>query len=152
MLVFFLTIRQHHIRDRMKEELEKQLLHTITVSNEDIHWVKKGKELLINGRMFDVKNAEQKTGSTTFKGLYDDEETFLINQLDKSRNKRSPANDQLLSGFFKCLLSIFFDESGYALYSPDKSHLSPGYVFPGLLSQFLAIISPPPKSHVICRG
>ena len=61
----------------MKEELEKQSLHVVTLKNNDIIWLKAGKEIFLKGKMFDIKTAETRNGYTTFKGLYDEEETTL---------------------------------------------------------------------------
>ena len=129
----------------MKENLEKQLLQTITLDDQHIHWVEKGKELLINGKLFDVENMEAQNGTIVFTGLYDDEETVLIKKLDESCNKKSAGNDQLLSGFFKCLQDIFCDDFLNTLFFPGKPNHLLGPAFPQLPDQFGAILSPPPQ-------
>ena len=73
----FFHIRQQTIRDKMEEKLDKQVLHSITMAEGDIHWIRAGKEILINNRLFDIKSFTSYKGSCTFTGLFDEEETSL---------------------------------------------------------------------------
>ena len=70
----------------MKEQLEQQLLHDITLSSAEIHWYKPGKEIVVDNRLFDVKNiVHLENGKTKFTGLFDDEETTLVQQMKKQQ-------------------------------------------------------------------
>ena len=100
--VFFyagFVIKQHNIRSSMKKQLKQQLLQTVTVAKNNIVWFDDGKEVSINGKMFDVVTAKEKGNSITFTGLYDTDEDKLHNTLNKAmqqKNKQQPANNLLL--------------------------------------------------------
>ena len=100
--VFFyagFVIKQHNIRSNMKKQLKQQLLQTVTVAKNNIVWFDDGKEVSINGKMFDVVTAKEKGNSITFTGLYDTDEDKLHNTLNKAmqqKNKQQPANNLLL--------------------------------------------------------
>ena len=94
-LVFTLSIlvEQKFIQFHRQERLETEQLQTITVASENIHWVKKGKEILLAGKLFDIKHSEKKNGKLILTGFFDKEEDDLYDQLNKiakGKNKPSP--------------------------------------------------------------
>ncbi len=66
----------------MKEKLEHEELQQVTVEVGAIHWLKPGKECMINSRMFDVKQIEPAGDSIRLKGLYDDKEKAITAQIE----------------------------------------------------------------------
>jgi hypothetical protein len=52
-----LQLKQHYVQWQMMEALEENELITFTVDAEAVQWIKKGKECIINGKMFDVKES-----------------------------------------------------------------------------------------------
>lgn len=76
-----LQIRQRYVQWEMLEALEKKELITITVPASNIHWVKKEKECVIDGEMFDVKRIEKQGNKLTLTGLFDEKEKQLKKQL-----------------------------------------------------------------------
>ena len=48
-------VKQQIAQSQRNEKFNKEMLHTITVSSADIYWVKPEKEILFNGKLFDVK-------------------------------------------------------------------------------------------------
>ena len=89
------------IRREMKETLEKQMLSSIILSKEDIRWYEPGKEILINGNLFDIKIQESlPDGRIRFTGLFDKKETALNHQLDQQQKEQDQKNSRQLSGFF----------------------------------------------------
>lgn len=139
-------LQQQSVRHQMKERMELQHLHTITLANDDIHWIKEGKEIWVNGKMFDIKLIEPLNGMTRFSGLFDEEETLLATQLKKGWDKRSAPDNRLLLQFFKCFQHLCCQPPG-----------DPGLIVP-MTSQYLAfspiqlpdwtcsIPSPPPQA------
>jgi hypothetical protein len=59
-------IPQKAIQIKMQERLETNHLRTITVPENDIHWIKDGKEIWVNGRMFDIKSSHSGMGFMFF--------------------------------------------------------------------------------------
>lgn len=129
----------------MKERMEKQLLQTITLINSEIQWVKKGKEIRVQGKMFDIKSIEYKNGITIFHGLYDEEETLLNKHFNEGWKKNMAQQNQLLMQFFQSL-QVFYYPASTAIFSTTENpnHLV-SYSFPALPSQFKLILTPPPQ-------
>ncbi len=87
----------------MEEKLEQEKLQIITLDAASVIWLKKDKEILINGEPFDVKSITRKGNSIIVSGLYDVEEKKLKNQLEAyhhSKDKAASANNSLLLFFF----------------------------------------------------
>ncbi len=88
-----ILVKQKIIQFHRKERLEKEQLQTITIAAENIHWVKKGKEVLVAGKLFDIKHFEKKNNKMILTGFFDKEEDGLYDQLNrvaKDKNKPSP--------------------------------------------------------------
>lgn len=136
--------RQKVIRIEMKEALENDLVHILELRTQEIHWIEKDKELLIDGRLFDVKEIrENENGGYTVKGLFDDEETKLLEVV----RRKLPDNEskQLTGKLFRLQLSLPNPEFNLLATSqhPIKS-TCPRYS-DRLLETVSCIIAPPPK-------
>lgn len=128
----------------MKEKMESEQLHTIVLADKEIQWAKAGKEIWIDGKMFDIKSVESKDGITTFKGLFDNEETLLKKNLEENWKKTKTNQNQLFTQLFQTLQSIHFTSAGniFSIFI-NQSHID-SYSTPTILSQFLEIPTPPP--------
>ena len=102
-------IKQKNIQAEMKQQLKMALLQTVIVPARDVKWVKKDKEILIYGQMFDVKTSVKSGENIVFTGLYDKDEQKLHENLKgfmHSKNKQSAPLNQLLVKFFSTAVSI----------------------------------------------
>ena len=97
--ILFVHIKQQTIRHKMKESLEHQLLQTITLSENEINWVKPGKEILVDGKMFDIKSHVIVNSRHKFTGLFDHEETALLSHLKKNTRKSNAPVAKLTLSF-----------------------------------------------------
>jgi hypothetical protein len=139
-------LHQKAVRHRMKEEMEKQCLHTITLQQQEFHWVEEGKELWVNNRLFDVKSFHVENGTYSFTGLYDEEETSLVKSLQQNEGQRNTPENKLLTEFFQLLNAPppgdptgYFGPSGILTTKfPDKKAL--------LTTRHIATTTPPPKA------
>lgn len=141
------NIRQQNIRRRMKEQLEEKMLHTVLLNTRDIKWVRPGKEIMMNDRMFDVKSiAYNPDGSVTVTGLFDEEETVLVQQLQKQQEDNNTQGNQQLVKLFQQFLTL-----------PEEAREGTDIVvragkplFPdphaALASTFKDILTPPPQA------
>lgn len=88
-MVFSFFMQQSAIRRSLKERFERTHLVRLHLAPHEFEWVKKGKEISVNRRMFDIKKMEMHENGTTFYGIFDDEETALVdnwlNTLQKER-------------------------------------------------------------------
>jgi hypothetical protein len=145
LFIIITHIKQQEIRHNMKHQLELKMLQTITLSINDVHWIREGKEILINGRMFDVKSFKAAgTDEISFTGLYDEEETALVNKMKRNQQQENSIGGKLLAQLFQ-LLQASFNTAPAEVFIPtiNNDH------FPGieqrLASQYIIILSPPPQ-------
>lgn len=143
---FIFQARQQRIQHRMKEELEHARLHHIIIPAAKLHWVKEGKEILVEGKMFDVKNITFKQdGNAYISGLFDEEETALVGQLKKDFEKERRTGSKEIVRLFQLVQSlpepIASAPPVSAIVSQDKS--SPGPE--ALPVVYTNILTPPPQ-------
>jgi hypothetical protein len=145
LFVLVFTIRQQTIRHRMKQRMEKQSLHSITLADNEIHWVKAGKEIWVHGKMFDIKATVHKNGLTTFYGLYDEEETLLKSVFNNGWKKELSQQNKLLSQLFQSFQGIYFiPVTNSPTISCKQNSLASSHSSK-LQSQFKTILTPPPQ-------
>lgn len=89
---------QHEI---MRESLSMQ---TLTIQNEDLHWVKPGKEIFLHGKLFDVKSIRSIDGAVVVTGFFDEKETGLVRQMNRISETQSGNQHSLNSIAAKFLL------------------------------------------------
>jgi hypothetical protein len=104
---FTFDLRQHAIRNGMKEKLEKTVLRTLILNKDQIHWNREGKELTINNKLFDVRYMRvSRDGSITVQGLYDEDETLLVDQLNNQEQQNRSLGNKLLTQFLQIWLAV----------------------------------------------
>jgi len=144
LFTLFFLVKQQIIRHEMKEKLEQESLHTITVPKNEVVWVKYNKEIIVEDKMFDVHSFSEKDGLYLFLGLYDAEETALNEFLEKDTDNKS--ENELLNELFQCLQSPGINSSfDHVLISTQNNPCS----FPILLhisTPFINIPTPPPQA------
>jgi hypothetical protein len=137
---------QQWIRWEKIEELENSKLIQVTVSRSSINWIKEEKELLIGGKLFDVKSIIEKDGQIILTGLYDQEETAIINAIN-GQTASSKEDTQLRTTFICTLLmcvSIPAKQLDTSISLPSISFL-PVRNTPLHLSPILDQLTPPPQ-------
>jgi hypothetical protein len=88
------------INSRLRFDTEKT--ETISISKQNINWVKKGKEVLIDGKYFDVKSFKTEGDIIALTGYYDHKEDKLVNHIKKIFQQNKDSNfpvDQTASKF-----------------------------------------------------
>jgi hypothetical protein len=133
---------------QMEEKLEQSYLQTISVSTSELTWLEKGKEVLINGKLFDVKSAVVFKDKTRLTGLFDAVEDKLledINALEENDDPSSPVCLILAQMFCPAILQhVNCDLSENLIFNKLK--------FTDILSAlhsnpFIGINTPPPNSR-----
>ncbi len=135
------------IRREMEEKLEAGFpLYTVRIPVNQIEWEKKGKEIHLQGKMFDIKTQVIKNGVATFTGLFDEDETALKNKLNENCDRKSAGNNQLLIHFLQSLkgLSIVYVEGN--LYSCLLTPHVSLFLTPTLPFRDQTVLTPPPQS------
>jgi hypothetical protein len=139
-------VQQLAIHRKMKKNLECQLLHTITVSEKDVHWMADGKEIVINGELFDIRSSVLENGQYSFTGLFDKEETALINQLEKTQQQSSASDNKVILQLFQWLQTFYSDSPQTINLSFTDKREENLFIAPVPAKQYLGIIIPPPKA------
>jgi hypothetical protein len=96
--------KQQIIRHEMKEKMEREMLHTVTIPENELVWVKYKKEVRINDKMFDVETYRIDNGQYYLTGLFDEEETALNNYFEKSTDQKNEKGSQILSALLQFLV------------------------------------------------
>ena len=137
-------IQQQIIRHEMKEKLEQQSLHTITATAKDFHWMEEGKEIMVDGKMFDIHSYSQKNGTYFFTGLFDEEETSLVQQLEKTTDRTH--DNKTLIRFFQLLQSGFYStqQNNICIIKLTSQQILTNK--PSFPTVFICIPTPPPRS------
>jgi len=139
-----LQLFQAFIRQRMETSLHTEPLVTISFPESEVVWYEEGREVMVEGRMFDIKTFEITDGIFTAQGIYDEEETRVVNLMKGHWSDQQQSNFvvQLLL-LSHCIIPLTFLVYTFGL-SRLKNRvqrlLSKAYHAP-----FLAIVIPPPK-------
>lgn len=134
----------------MKERMEEQVLRTIAIADNQVHWMEEGKEIWVGGKMFDIESYEHKNGMTIFHGLYDDEETSLRNHFNEAWKKNSSNHNQLLYGLlFQFLSGIYYDHPADISILPLNQQNLFAFASLNIPTQFKTIHTPPPQDYCL---
>lgn len=130
-------------RFEILERLEQESMHSITLSSTDVHWVIPGKEIRIEGRLFDVKNIKEKENAITVTGIFDEEEE----ELERMISSRSDPDANKLPFLVKLLSSpvIKWDPSAYFPIATIKPKPKAKRHSTGLSFFFIDPQAPPPR-------
>jgi len=141
-------IKQKLIQVQRRLRLETELVQTISVSAEKIHWIEPGEEILVNGKLFDVKSYKTTGANIILTGFFDHEEDRLVEHFtnlihDDDDESRRPPGQFIVK--FLCF-PVYKDVTGFSLQNnwlvidrrfPDYSE--------ALSSVDFAAVLPPPK-------
>ncbi|HEY0678810.1 MAG TPA: hypothetical protein VGD17_11025 [Chitinophagaceae bacterium] len=146
----YFQVKQQHIWHEMEEKLEKEQLQTITIPVNSFRWFKKNKEILVAGKMFDVKSITIRNNEYVVTGLYDEQETELHMVLQKMHTKQLPGSNamlvlKLLSQQIAEPIAVFDIDIPTGNNNIDK--FIPRDV--KLQSITAAILTPPPKRYTV---
>jgi hypothetical protein len=84
-----LLIKQKLIQYEMEEKLENVSLQTIALPATNLQWIKEGKEILIKGKLFDVKSITFSNENILLTGIYDQEEDVIKQKIAEAGNHHS---------------------------------------------------------------
>lgn len=141
-----LPVWQQFIRYQMMEELEAKNLTTITIKYDDLRWTRRGKEITVNGNLFDVNEISKQGGFYIVTGLYDKDEDVLLEMIKKSQQTINDKPLQLLAS--QVLNSVLYLENKIDLqHATFKLLLNHQYIFntDNFVSFSPTLASPPPK-------
>ena len=144
--VFFL-VKQKTIRVEAEDQLNTTSLQTVTIPLSELHWLNNEKELLIAGKLFDVKSYFFTNNTVTLAGLYDNNEDELVQELFTMVDHKNGSESAISDIIFKYLFfPVFTDHSpgiNDVSWQMRVVHFSR---YMGIIpSPISSVISPPPK-------
>ena len=143
----FLEAKQWQIKQQAKGRLKSELLQTIAIPVSEVVWEEEGKELVVNGELFDIDSYQIKDGYVLASGILDKEETefvkFLHKQTDKSKGTTLFVQWVIMS---ECLLNHVMS-TAILHYDINPKRNFAFYLF-NYSNPFPRVIIPPPKSSL----
>jgi hypothetical protein len=141
-----LQLRQLYVQWEMLEALEEKELTTITIDINDVQWVYKGKECIVKGEMFDVKESKQNNRQVTLTGLFDKKEKEIKAAIAKQTKEQQ--NNTGSRKWIK-LFQFTADAPACGPNLPSLNHcnvdLFNKYKSSFYTSPFTGVVLPPPK-------
>ena len=138
---------QARIRHQMREALERSALHEIKIEKDQLHWARFEKELVIDDKLFDVKGLTyHQDGSATAKGLFDDQETTLVQQLNKQQQENNSQGSKLIAQFFQIWMAVPGDHGNLGLEMDSKERTLYPLFKSDIASASKLILTPPPQA------
>jgi len=144
--ILFFQIKQQVVHHKMKESLEQELLQIISIPEKKVQWIKAGKEILVEGKMFDIKSFYKENGQYVFTGLYDHEETALVNLLKENWKKNNESGNRILTNLFQLLQLVYPNENAYQLANNNLRSTNFYYSHIHLTALYKKVPTPPPQS------
>lgn len=128
------------------ELLEKNSFTTLILSPESILW-KSGKEVQIAGKLFDVKSSFLNAdGNYVLTGLFDEQETRLISELNTLKHKDAKRQGVMLQKFFSFQFNINTQNAGACNLAKYNQQQFGNTSSAKLKKGYILIFSPPPQS------
>jgi hypothetical protein len=141
-----LQVKQLVIQREAMEKMETSALQKITISRNDVCWIKTGKELILNKKLFDVERFQQVNDSLILFGLFDEEETRLSEQLNHAVQKGSADFNKKINHFIQLLQDLFYQQKhsvNFAFISKKITHFK--QASKNITESFAMVTSPPPR-------
>lgn len=99
-----MLMKQKIMHYQREQRMVHEVLQTIQINTRNIFWIKPGKEVLIDGKMFDVKSLKTVGSYTHITGYFDEKEDILIQQITKLTGHKnqsgSPFNQPVIKFLF----------------------------------------------------
>ena len=142
-----LSFHKHLVKWQMEERLEHAALKTISLKKDAFTWVKINKEIVVNGRLFDVKSYVNKDENIIFKGLYDDEEKEIIHGINSLVHNKKNSSSHTFTLFKIMLIPLIINERTHVTAYNSKKVKAYYYTYNEVaISQYNSIYLPPPNS------
>ena len=141
-------VKQKLIQYEMEENLENASLQTITVNGKDIQWLKKDKEAVIEGKLFDIKSYRIKNEQIILTGLFDRDEDNLHEQLKNFVQQKNETGGTANHLVIKLIFPPLYNNPALAFcLNPGiiPLHHFLSYNEEIVAPKYLSLITPPPK-------
>ena len=126
----------------MEEKMKQEKLQTITLLASSVTWLKKNKEILVNGEPFDIKHYSLQGKYIIVSGLYDEQEKALKKKI-QSGIEHSGRHCQVLK---ICFLAFYFQPTDATeILLPENKIVFPETTVSNPSELPLPVTVPPPR-------
>lgn len=144
---------RREMKAQIKGHIPKDQLHKFSVdsaNDEHIHWTRRGKELMMNGEMYDVVSVSRENDSIHYYCINDSEETELFAQLDemvKKKMKEERRTGKQTGKLLRALTSLVYIGVDNQFWFDDHHERAHYYVRVTAtpVAPYLEYITPPPR-------
>jgi hypothetical protein len=140
-------INQKMLQHQRQERFETEQVQTIVIAAEKLTWVKAEKEVLINGRLFDVESIKKVGQTLELTGFFDHREDKLVKHINTVEQQKNNSNSLLNQFAFNFLFLPNYKET--ITFSVQNNWQLIASRFPfyteSLSSMAYPAIAPPPK-------
>jgi hypothetical protein len=139
-----LTIKKQEIREKMREELEVSTeLQTLQIPSSAVVWMDEH-EIWVDNHMFDIHSRVLKNGMYTFTGLFDEEETQMIED-EQEQNAANENQSRMLGKVYKTMQLGFYEPVFSFEYVSEVFEINNSPYCVAMTDIFPEIITPPPR-------
>ncbi|MGB4842985.1 MAG: hypothetical protein WBP16_00825 [Ferruginibacter sp.] len=140
-------IKQKVLQHQRRQRFDTELLQTILVSPENLVWVKPGKEILHEGKLFDVKYFKTTGNKIMLTGFYDHKEDKLVKHIKDLIHKKNDSDNSTSRMAVKFLFYPKFKEVNIISVQNSWQLISKQFpVYEELISSLsYPVPAPPPK-------
>ena len=107
---FLLGIKAKNAKNAARENIQLLPLQKISLEKKDIVWAEAGKEILIDGQLFDIKEIKETNAAISVTGIFDKEETSLQKFSDDITGKEKKEQGICLTEYFKFFSGNYFND------------------------------------------
>jgi hypothetical protein len=90
-----LFIKQKVLRYQREQRFVTELSQTVIVSVENISWIEEGKEILIDGNLFDVKSVKKAGKNLLLTGFFDNKEESIVKHIKDTEQQKNDSGSPL---------------------------------------------------------
>lgn len=143
-----MMVSQKIIQVHSRERLERETLQTISIPSQQVYWVKQGKEILVDGKLFDVKSFSQQADKIIFTGVFDGKENRLVKHIKELTEQKKGADSPFTQLAVKFLFSpVYCESDNFSIQNSWKiSAMQFSAYTEQVLTGFYPADTPPPKS------
>lgn len=147
LLPVVIAVKQNVLQRQRKDRFESEFLQTINISAEKILWIKPGKEILTDGKLFDVKSFKISGKTVTFTGFYDSKEDKLVRHIWDIHHQKKDSGNPLDYLTIKFLFYPKYNHTNNFLIQNNWQMIASQYpVYSETISLLsYPIVAPPPK-------
>ena len=109
-------IKQQLVQQQRTQRFKTELLETFTIKAEKVDWVEVGKEIRVDGKLFDVESFKVSGANIIFTGFFDGKEDKLVQQIVKLEKQKNQSENPLGQSVIKFLFfSVYYGLNNFTI-------------------------------------